>query len=128
MALWQGKPRRRLTGGRIRSSRNKRKFEIGSEANQTLVGKEKRKSYRQFGGGKKVRIMSAEIANVYSPKTGKVAKSKIITVKENTANPHFVQRNIITKGAVLQTELGFVRVTSRPGQDGVINAVLVAKE
>jgi small subunit ribosomal protein S8e len=32
---------------------------------------------------------------------------------------------MITKGAVLKTELGRARVTSRPGQHGILNAVLM---
>jgi small subunit ribosomal protein S8e len=44
---------------------------------------------------------------------------------ENPANPHYVRRNIITKGAVIKTELGNAKVTSRPGQDGVVNAALI---
>ena len=48
-----------------------------------------------------------------------------MTVVENTANTHFVRRNIITKGAVVDTSLGRVKVTSRPGQHGMINGVLV---
>ncbi len=44
---------------------------------------------------------------------------------ENPANPNYVQRNIITKGAIIKTSAGNAKVTSRPGQDGTINAVLV---
>ena len=68
--------------------------------------------------------MTVKNANVFNPKTGKVQLSKVVTVKSNPANPNYVQRNIITKGAIVQTELGVARVTSRPGQDGVVNAVL----
>jgi len=63
--------------------------------------------------------------NLLDPKTGKVQKTKVTTVLENPCNPHYVQRNIITRGAVLKTELGKARVTSRPGQHGVLNAVLI---
>ncbi|HJJ40868.1 MAG TPA: 30S ribosomal protein S8e, partial [Methanocorpusculum sp.] len=33
--------------------------------------------------------------------------------------------NLMTKGAVISTDLGKARIVSRPGQDGVINAVLI---
>ena len=69
--------------------------------------------------------MNAEWANVTDPKTGTTKKAKILTVKENPSNPHFVTRNIVTKSATVDTDLGLARVTSRPGQDGVVNAVLV---
>ena len=47
-------------------------------------------------------------------------------VVENPANRHFVRRNIMTKGTVIETEKGKARITSRPGQDGTINAVLIS--
>jgi len=49
-----------------------------------------------------------------------------VTVRENPANPNYVQRNIITRGAILETDLGLVRIRSRPGQDGVLNGVRLA--
>jgi SSU ribosomal protein S8E len=45
-------------------------------------------------------------------------------VRQNPANPHYVQRNIMGKGSIVQTELGEAVITSRPGQDGVVNAIL----
>ncbi len=125
MALWQGRSRRKPSGGRYRPFRKKRKFEIGREQQFAFIGPQKLKLYRTKGRNQKVRILNAEFANVIDPKTGKTSRSKIITVKENSSNPHFVTRNIITRGAVLQTEAGLAKVRSRPGQDGVINAVLI---
>ena len=61
------------------------------------------------------------------PKSGKSFNSKILDVVENTANPNYVRQNIITKGSVIETEKGRAMVTSRPGQHGVVNAVLVSK-
>src|SRR3989337_2760268 len=130
MALWQGKSRRLPTGGRRRLARKKRKFEIGREQQYAFVDTALKandvKLYRTKGRNQKVRILKAVIANVTDPKTGKTVRSKIVTVKENASNPHFVTRNIVTRGAVIQTELGTARVTSSPGHDGVVNAVLVA--
>jgi small subunit ribosomal protein S8e len=125
LALWQGRARRKPTGGRYRPFRKKRRFEIGREQQYAFIGPQKVKLYRTRGRNQKVRILNAEFANVIDPKSGKTSKSKIITVKENSSNPHFVTRNIITRGAVLLTDAGLAKVTSRPGQDGVINAVLL---
>jgi small subunit ribosomal protein S8e len=50
---------------------------------------------------------------------------KIETVKDNKANLHYMRRSILTKGAVIKTELGDARITNRPGQDGVVNAILL---
>ena len=40
-------------------------------------------------------------------------------------NLNNIKVNIITKGSVIQTEKGKAQVTSRPGQHGVVSAVLV---
>jgi len=124
MALWQGRARRKPTGGRYRPLRKKRKHEIGREQQFAFIGSQRLKLYRTKGANRKVRVLKAEFANVLDPRTSTTKKVKIVTVKENTSNPHFVTRNIITRGSVIQTELGLAKVTSRPGQDGVVNAVL----
>lgn len=124
MALWQGRSRRKPSGGRLRPLRKKRKFEIGREQQYAFVGPQKVKLYRVRGASQKVRILNAEWANVTDQKKGTTKKVKILTVKDNPSNPHFVTRNIVTRTATIETELGLARVTSRPGQDGVVNAVL----
>lgn len=125
MALWQGKSRRKTTGGKFKSRRKKRKFEMGRDQIKATVGAHKVKIIRVMGGNSRVRVLVGGEANVLNPKTKKSKKSKILNVVENAANPHYVRRNIITKGAVIATELGKAKVTSRPGQDGIINSVLV---
>ncbi|MEM0448958.1 MAG: 30S ribosomal protein S8e [Methanomassiliicoccales archaeon] len=125
MALWQGKSRRKPSGGRLRLARKKRRFEIGRDAEYTYLGPVRLEKLRVRGGNVKVRLLKADMANVTDPSTRKTQRVKILTVKENSANPNFVQRNIITKGAVIQTEIGLAKVTSRPGQDGSVDAVLI---
>ena len=123
MGIWQGRSRRKPTGGRLRPLRKKRRFEIAREAQLATVGAGKVKAYRVRGANPKYRILTAATVNVYDPATKKTAVAKIVTVRENPANPNYVQRNVITKGAILETELGLVRIRSRPGQDGVLNGV-----
>ncbi len=125
MALWQGRSRRKVTGGRLKAWRKKRKHEMGREQTETLIGKERTKRIRVRGGHEKRRVLIAETANVLDPKAKKIKRAKILSVEENRANPHFVRRNILTKGAIVKTDAGRARVTSRPGQDGVVNAVLI---
>ena len=126
MALWQGKSNKKSTGGRLVPSKGKRKFEIGREKQFTRLGKQSLKQYRTCGGNVKVGMLAAEYANVVDKKTNTVKKVKITNVKTNPADPNYVQRNIINKGATIETELGTAIVTSRPGQDGAVNAVLIA--
>jgi len=125
MALWQGRSVRKPTGGRYRPFRKKRKFEIGAEQQFTVIGERRLKKTRGRGGNVKTKVLSENYANVIDPKKKKVIRAEIISVIENPSNPNYVQRNIITKGAILKTSVGNAKVTSRPGQDGSINAVLV---
>jgi len=37
----------------------------------------------------------------------------------------FDRRRILTRGAIIDTRLGEAVVTSRPGQDGIVNALLL---
>jgi len=125
MSFWQGRSNRKSTGKRLRSGRKKRKFELGTEHKETRVGDRKTVSSDTRGGNKKVQLMVAEFANIIDKKKGTSKKTKITGVVENPANPHYVRRNIITKGAIIETEAGNAKVISRPGQDGNINATLV---
>lgn len=128
MAIWQGRSLKKPSGGRIVLARKKRKRELGREPAFTRVveDKEERKIIRTYGGNRKVRLVKALYANVFE--NGKGKKVKIISVVDNPANRQYVRRNIITKGAIIQTEIGKAIVTSRPGQDGVVNAVLIKGE
>ena len=122
---WQGKSRRKYTGGRIIRARGKRRFELGGEEANTLLGEPIRKTVKTIGGQEKVRLLRTDTAVVTDPQTKTARKVRIETVSGNPANIHYVRRNIITKGAIIKTEIGSARVTNRPGQEGSINAVLI---
>ena len=103
--LWQGKSVRKATGGRYHASRGKKRFEIGRSPADTIIGITRVKTIRVTGGNTKVRALRCEFANVCDKKTGKVQKAKINAVAENAANPNYVRRSLLTKGAVITTEL-----------------------
>jgi small subunit ribosomal protein S8e len=128
MVMWHLRSKRKPTSGRLRRLRKKRKMDRGSEFLEIRIGSEKKKQVRARGDLRKTRLLSSDKANVANPRTRKIQVSKILSVEENPANPHYVRRNIITKGAVIKTELGLARVTSRPGQSGIINAVLLEEK
>jgi small subunit ribosomal protein S8e len=125
LGRWHGEKGKKKTGGKITSHRKKRKYELGSLAIHTTIGKKKKKFSKTKGGGIKVKAVSVQSVNVYDPKTKKMKRVKILDIVKNPANPHLVRRGIITKGALIKTELGTAKVTSRPSQVGVANAVLV---
>jgi small subunit ribosomal protein S8e len=127
MALWQGNSRRSKTGRRIRYARGKKKFEIGRERHLTTIGELRLKKVRTKGNNRKTRAKTTNIAYVIDPKSNKTTKTEIVSVVENQANIHYVRRNIINKGSIIETKMGKAKVTSRPGQCGTVNAVLLAK-
>ncbi|WAC04894.1 MAG: 30S ribosomal protein S8e [Methanoregula sp.] len=122
---WQGESIRKVTGGRIRPAKGKRRTEIGLAPTDTHIGEDKRKIERTTGANEKVRALRAQYANVTNAANGDTKKAKITNVEKNSANPNYVRRNLLTKGAIIQTEIGRARIVSRPGQDGVINAILM---
>jgi len=125
MAQWHGISRRKPSGGRKVQARGKRATEISTEKQFALVGEPKRKIYRKTGGNTMVRVMAANQVSINNPKTGKTTLGTIHSVVENASDPNYVRRNILVKGAVIDTDKGRVRITSRPGKDGVINGVLL---
>lgn len=118
-----GRSLRKRTGGRLRPSRDRRKHELGSEPTETQVGETKLKTVDARGTGEKIRALQADTASVATD-DGTVS-AEIEDVIENPADPNYARRNIVTRGAIIETSAGRARVTSRPGQDGQVNAVLV---
>jgi len=117
--------RRKPSGGRKTAYRGRRKYERGSSAAETLLKETYRAKRRVRGGGVKVLLYSGNTVQLSDLKTGKTYTSKILRVAKNPANVDYDRRRIITKGTLLETEHGLVKVTSRPGQNGVINAVIL---
>lgn len=124
MTIWMGRSLRKHSGGRIRRHSGKKRRELSREIIPLVVGEKRIKKIRTFGGNEKTRVFKEDTINVSDPESGKTVAAKIKTVVESPANPHYVRRNIITHGALVQTDVGNVRVTSRPGQDGTLNGVL----
>ncbi|MBT4174336.1 30S ribosomal protein S8e [archaeon] len=125
MVLTSQRSKRQSTGARYKAYRGKRVFEIRNRPMLTKIGERKVKVTRIAGGSVKKALMSDKLVNVFDPKKKKYSKVEVKTILENAANRHFVRRNIVTKGAVVETPLGKVRITSRPGQEAVLNGILV---
>jgi small subunit ribosomal protein S8e len=126
MSLWQGLSIRKPSGGRLILSRKKRRFEVAPEDAETRLAEHTQKLIRTRGAHQKVKLLATTSIMAMDQKTGKVQKATIKTVTENPANIHYVRRNILTKGAVVDTDLGKVKITSRPGQSGALSGIKVA--
>jgi len=111
------------SGGRKGKYRDKKLAHMGGVFSSTKVSEEpRRETQRKRGGTTRARVKRAAFVNVVVE--GKTQRVKIEGVVESH-NPHYARQNIITKGAVLNTSLGKVKVTNRVGQDGLVNGVLV---
>ena len=125
MAISQGKSIRSPSGARNVANRGKRKSELGRDPAETRVDEKRLRKIRTRGGNEKLRLAAANKINLTDAKSGKTQVTDILGVIENDANPNYVRRNIVTKGAVVETPEGNAKVTSRPGQDGVVNGILI---
>lgn len=117
--------KRKLTGGRRIQSASRRAHQKDGYPAETVVGNDLRTSKIIRGGSFKVRARIASTTNVVDPVSNKVTKSKILKVVDNPADRDYARRGVMTKGAIISTDLGQAKVVSRPGQDGVVNSVLV---
>lgn len=124
MTKWNLDSKRKSTGGKKQPLRKKKKFQRGADFAGSKISEPSRKTTRTRGGGVKVKVISTNKMNV-ADENGKVSVATIKSSKENKANVHFVRRNLITKGAILDTDKGLAKVTSKPGKDGTVNGVLV---
>lgn len=125
----QGRSRRTKTGGRIRPHGKKRKYQLGRSPTETRIGEPAFRVVDARGNNTKTRALATDVANVADG--GDTSRADLVNVVRNDANPNYVRRNIITKGAVVEVDLDGdrrqARVTSRPGQSGRVDAVLLAE-
>ena len=114
---------RRISGSKYKKSRKKKLFELPGQTRIVKLGEERRKHILVRSGAKKVVLFKAIVINVVT-KDGKAKKTKIKNVIETPSNKFLARQNILTKGTIVETELGKVRITNRPSQEGVMNGIL----
>jgi small subunit ribosomal protein S8e len=114
----------KITGGRRKPLRIRRKYETDRYPNEAINGAQVTITRRVRGNNNKVALKSIDFVNLASG-NAKVVKSKIIKVLENATNNDYRRRGIISKGAILETQEGKCKVISKPGQNGIVNAVLL---
>ena len=117
--------KRKATGGKRKAYRGSRAYEKSRYAMESVKGENKIVKKNVRGGGFKKGLKSAEYANVLDPSTKESEKIMILKIIKNPANRDYERRGVITKGCTIETEKGKAKVSSRPGQDGVINAILI---
>ena len=113
----------KITGGRRRPLRSRKKHETNRFPNEALVGEQITITRKVRGNNVKTAIKTIDTVNLVID--SKAKRVKILKVLENATNNDYQRRGIISKGAILETAEGKCRVMSRPGQHGVVNAVLI---
>lgn len=114
----------KITGGRRVPLRIRRKYETDRYPNEPINGAQVTVTRRVRGNNKKTALKTIDFVNLATGEA-KVKKTKIIKVLENATNNDYQRRGIITKGAILETAEGKCRVISKPGQNGIVNAILL---
>jgi small subunit ribosomal protein S8e len=123
MGQWQKNLKKKPSGGRLHQNQKKHRREMGRYPIETTMGERSVKSQRVRGGNIKNKLYHDRFVNVTDGATSKSVK--IQDVIENPSNKDLNRRKVITRNTILKTEVGKVRVTSRPGQVGIINGVVV---
>jgi small subunit ribosomal protein S8e len=114
---------RKISGGRYKKARKKKLYELLGQRRIIKLGEEKRKTIRVRGGNKKAFLLKSKTINV---KLGnKIKKLEMKNVIETPSNRFLARQNILTKGTIVETDLGKVRITNRPTQEGMVNGVLI---
>ncbi len=114
---------RKISGGKYRKRRKKKMYELPGQRREVKLGEGKRRNKRTMGGRKKTFLLKENRVNV---KIGnKIEKLEIKNVLETPSNRFLARQNILSKGTIVQTEKGKVKITNRPSQEGMINGILL---
>jgi small subunit ribosomal protein S8e len=125
MAIWHTRSNRTNTGARLKRFRSKKKYEMGRTPTEPLMGETKRKKIDSKGKSKKSPAFRIQYVNVTDKNKGVTFRAEIQDVEMNPANMDYQRRKVITRGTIIKTTKGRAKVTSRPGQDGILNALLI---
>ncbi len=115
--------RRTIHGSKYKKDRKKRKKELSNPPTLTRIDDKKSKKVKKLGGEVKKKLLSSN--EVIITKNKKNINAKIVRVLKNPANRHFVRMNVLTKGAIIETDKGKVKITNRPGQQPHIQGILI---
>jgi small subunit ribosomal protein S8e len=114
---------RKISGGRYKKSGKKKFYELPGQTRIVKLDEKKKKTIKIKGGNKKTFLLRNKTINVKSG--NKTKKFEIKNVIETPSNRFLARQNILTKGTIVETDIGKVRITNRPSQEGVINGVLI---
>ena len=114
---------KKISGGKYIQNRKKKSYEISGQKRVVKIGEEKKKTLKTRGGNSKIVLLKAKFINVQTK--NKKVKVEIKNVLETPSNRFLARQNIITKGVIVDTELGKVKITNRPTQESLVNGILI---
>ena len=116
---------RKISGGKYKKQRKKKLCERKGLPRVVKLGKKRAKILRVRGGHEKLVLLSADIVSIIDMKTGKSKTAKIKNVLETPSDRFLARQNVLTKGTIIETDAGKARITNRPSQEGMVQAVLI---
>src|SRR3989344_2306667 len=116
---------KKITGGKYKKARKKKKYELVRQPRIVKLKETKKKTISTRGGNKKTVLLTANTINLIDPKTKKSKVVKIKNVIETPSNRFLARQNILTKGAIIETEAGKAKITNRPSQEGFVQGILI---
>jgi small subunit ribosomal protein S8e len=116
---------KKISGGKYIQRRKKKLREISGQKRVIKLGEDRRKVKHTTGGNRKIVLFGGKFVNIQEG--NKSRKLEIKNVLETPSNRFLARQNVITKGTILLTEAGKIKVTNRPTQQGVINGIIVEK-
>lgn len=115
---------KKISGGKYKKQRKRRIRDLAGQRRIVKLGNIKRKVARVKGGNKKTMLLAANTVNI-SDSNHKIVKATIKNVLETPSNKFLARQNIITKGTIVETDKGRVKITNRPSQEGILNGILI---
>ncbi len=114
---------RKKSGGKYHHQKKRKLYEKRNQERVVSIGETKLKQIGIRGGKMKTLVLRTNKANILSK--GKIQKANIKNVVETPQNRFWARDNRLTKGAIIETSLGKARITNRPSQEGMVNAILI---
>jgi len=114
---------KKISGGKYIKRRKKKLYELPGQKKVVKLGEKRKRTKKVQGGNKKSFLLKIDEVNVQVK--GKSKKVKIKNVLETPSNRFLARQNIITKGTIVETDLGKVKITNRPTQESVLNGVII---
>jgi small subunit ribosomal protein S8e len=93
--------KKRLTGGKKKLWRKKRKHEMGRQPSNTKIGKKQVTQIRVRGGNIKKRALKLDHGNFSWISASVTRKARILSVIYNSTNNELVRTNTLVKGSII---------------------------